>query len=70
LHYPSPLHLQEAYQSLGYKQGDFPVCERLAGRILSLPMFPDISREQVEYVVSAIKESQCRTELARQASAK
>jgi len=64
LHYPGPLHLQEAYKSLGYKQGDFPVCERLADRILSLPMFPDISREQVEYVASVIKESQCRTERA------
>ena len=70
LHYPGPLHLQEAYKSLGYKQGDFPVCERLAGRILSLPMFPDITREQVEFVVSVIKESQCRTEADRQAFAK
>ena len=70
LHYPGPLHLQEAYKSLGYKQGDFPVCERLAGRILSLPMFPDITREQVEFVVSVIKESQCRTEPDRQAFAK
>jgi len=64
LHYPGPLHLQEAYKSLGYNKGDFPVCERLADRILSLPMFPDISREQVEYVASVIKESQCRTERA------
>jgi dTDP-4-amino-4,6-dideoxygalactose transaminase len=70
LHYPGPLHLQEAYKSLGYQQGDFPVCERLADRILSLPMFPDISREQVEFVASVIKESQCRTEPARQAFAK
>lgn len=70
LHYPGPLHLQEAYKSLGYKQGDFPVCERLAGRILSLPMFPDITREQVEFVVSVIKESQCRMEADRQAFAK
>jgi dTDP-4-amino-4,6-dideoxygalactose transaminase len=65
LHYPGPLHLQEAYKSLGYRQGDFPVCERLADRILSLPMFPDISRQQVEYVVSVIKESQCRAEQER-----
>jgi len=70
LHYPGPLHLQEAYKSLGYNKGDFPVCERLAERILSLPMFPDISREQVEFVASVIKESQCRTEPARQAFAK
>jgi len=70
LHYPGPLHLQEAYKFLGYTKGDFPVCERLADRILSLPMFPDITREQVEYVVSVVKESQCRTEPARQVFAK
>ena len=70
LHYPGPLHLQEAYRSLGYKKGDFPVCEYLAERILSLPMFPDITREQVEYVISVIKESQCQMEAARQVFAK
>lgn len=60
LHYPVPLHLQEAYAHLGYARGDFPVAESLAKRILSLPMFPTINREQVEYVCSAIMEfAQC-----------
>lgn len=57
LHYPVPLHLQVAYRSLGYSPGDFPVCERLAGRVLSLPMYPELSLEAVEYVAAALLES-------------
>lgn len=54
LHYPLPLHLQQAYQSLGYHRGDFPVCERLADRIMSLPMFPELSPRAVEHIVETI----------------
>ena len=43
IHYPIPLHQQKAYENLGYKTGDFPVTERLAGEIVSLPMFPQLS---------------------------
>jgi dTDP-4-amino-4,6-dideoxygalactose transaminase len=57
LHYPIPLHLQEAYRSLGYRRGDFPVSERLAERALSLPMYPDLTFEAVEHVASPILES-------------
>ena len=56
LHYPLPLHLQKAYQHLGYKKGDFPVTEHIAKRLLSLPMFPELTREQIKYVVDSIKE--------------
>ncbi len=56
LHYPVPLHLQKAYAALGYKLGDFPVSESLATRILSLPMFPTITQEQIEYVSLAVLE--------------
>ena len=56
IHYPIPLHLQEAYKDLGHKQGDFPVAELIAGEILSLPMFPHISREQVECVARNLKD--------------
>ncbi|MBN1104931.1 MAG: DegT/DnrJ/EryC1/StrS family aminotransferase [Deltaproteobacteria bacterium] len=56
LHYPQPLHLQKAYSRLGYKEGDFPVTESVARRLLSLPMFPELTREQVEYVVESVKE--------------
>ena len=54
IHYPVPLHLQPAYATLGYCTGDFPVSERLAPRILSLPMFPEITDAQVEYVVERL----------------
>lgn len=56
LHYPTPLHLQQAYQSLGYKQGDFPVTETLKDRILSLPMYPGIKPEAITHVISELKE--------------
>jgi dTDP-4-amino-4,6-dideoxygalactose transaminase len=56
LHYPLPLHLQKAYEHLGYKKGDFPATERAAQRLLSLPMFPELTREQIEYVTNSIKE--------------
>ncbi len=57
IHYPIPLHLQEAYSELGHKKGDFPVAEKLANDVLSLPMFPHITKEQIETVVAALKES-------------
>ncbi len=57
IHYPIPLHLQEAFGELKHKKGDFPVAEDLASRVLSLPMFPHITKEQIETVVAALKES-------------
>jgi dTDP-4-amino-4,6-dideoxygalactose transaminase len=50
LHYPIPIHLQKAYAHLDYKRGDFPVAEKQANEILSLPMCPEMKDEQVEYV--------------------
>ncbi len=55
IHYPIPVHLQPAYQDAGYKKGDFPVAERIASEIISLPMFPHMSREQVAYVAGTLK---------------
>jgi dTDP-4-amino-4,6-dideoxygalactose transaminase len=54
IHYPVPLHLQPAYKGSGYGPGDFPAAEALAPRILSLPMFPQITQEQQEYVVERL----------------
>jgi dTDP-4-amino-4,6-dideoxygalactose transaminase len=54
VHYPIPLHLQEAYQSLSYPKGTFPVAEKAATAIISLPMFPQIHEDQQERIVSAV----------------
>ena len=56
IHYPTPIHLQPAYAYLGYKSGDFPVAERLATRSLSLPMYPELNDDQIEYVVRCVRE--------------
>jgi dTDP-4-amino-4,6-dideoxygalactose transaminase len=56
LHYPIPLHLQPCFKDLNYKKGDFPVTEQLAGCGLSLPMYPELRDEQIEYVCSKIRE--------------
>ena len=53
IHYPIPVHLQPAFADLGYKQGSFPVTEALAPKILSLPMFPELTDGQIEQVVGA-----------------
>lgn len=54
LHYPVPLHLQPAYDHLGYNLGDFPVAERRAARLLSLPMFPELTDNEVDAVAAAL----------------
>lgn len=56
IHYPIPLHLQKAYEHLGYKKGDFPVTERVAAEIVSLPMFPQLQPSQQVEVVNKVKE--------------
>jgi dTDP-4-amino-4,6-dideoxygalactose transaminase len=56
IHYPIPLHLQKAYAGLGYKQGDFPVTERVAEEIVSLPMFPQLTNDQVNAVVAKVRD--------------
>ncbi|VGO18284.1 DegT/DnrJ/EryC1/StrS family aminotransferase [Pontiella sulfatireligans] len=54
IHYPIPIHLQEAYAFKGWKAGDFPEAEKAAGEILSLPIFPTMTDDQVDYVVEAV----------------
>ena len=60
IHYPVPIHLQEAAQFLGYRRGDLPVTERLASEVLSLPMYAELTDEQVGRVANAVKEFMAR----------
>ncbi len=55
LHYPIPLHFQQAYRSLGYGKGDFPVSEAVAEECCSLPLFPEMTTDQIDHVVSSVR---------------
>lgn len=55
VHYPIPLHLQEAFEYLGYKEGDFPISERVGKTIMSLPMSPFLTKEQQDFIIKTIK---------------
>lgn len=66
LHYPIPLHLQKAYKKLGYREGDFPVSEKVVNEILSLPMYPDLTKEQQKRVVDVIKEFSAKSKMHRE----
>jgi dTDP-4-amino-4,6-dideoxygalactose transaminase len=57
IHYPIPIHLQPAYADLGYRRGDFPVSESLANELLSLPMFPGLTDDQVDTVCDRLCEA-------------
>ena len=54
IHYPIPLHLQPALRQLGYKRGDFPVSERAAKEVLSLPMYPELTSQNIRYICASI----------------
>lgn len=56
IHYPTPIHLQEAYSHLGHKRGSFPIAEKCVDEILSLPMYPELKQEETEFIAKAIKE--------------
>jgi dTDP-4-amino-4,6-dideoxygalactose transaminase len=66
LHYPVPLHLQRAYASRGYSLGDFPIAERVASEILSLPMFPQLSASQQRTVAEEILAFAASTSVGRE----
>ena len=57
IHYPVPAHLHSAYSGLGYNQGDFPLSEKVAQEVISLPVFPELTTEQIEEVVGVVKKA-------------
>jgi len=65
IHYPTPLHLQEAYRGHGGCPGDYPVAERMANEVLSLPLYPELSDEEVERVISVVNEASSCVGVAR-----
>src|SRR3989344_8385370 len=56
IYYPIPLHLQEAFKELNHKENDFPVAEKVSKEILSIPIYPELSQEQKNYICNSIKE--------------
>jgi dTDP-4-amino-4,6-dideoxygalactose transaminase len=56
IHWPEPPHLQPAFAALGYRSGSLPVTERLCDEVLTLPMFPEMTDEEVERVCAALRE--------------
>jgi dTDP-4-amino-4,6-dideoxygalactose transaminase len=56
VHYPLPIHLQKPYQALGYRQGDFPHTERTCERVLSMPLYPEMTDEQAAYAAQTLRE--------------
>jgi dTDP-4-amino-4,6-dideoxygalactose transaminase len=52
--YPKPLHLQDCFRDLGYRPGDLPVAERLCNEVLSLPIYPELVPDQVEYAANTV----------------
>ncbi len=57
VYYPVPLHLQECYKSLGYKEGDLPVTETKAQEVISIPIYPELTGEEQNFVIETIKQT-------------
>jgi UDP-2-acetamido-2-deoxy-ribo-hexuluronate aminotransferase len=56
VYYPVPMHLQPCYKDLGYKEGSFPISEKACQSVLSLPVYPELTDEMIEYVIETVKE--------------
>src|SRR5439155_20497876 len=64
VHYPTPVPLQPAYAHLGHRPGDFPVAEDVMSHCVSLPMYPELTGEQVEYTARVVRETLARPQAA------
>lgn len=58
VYYPVPLHLQEVYKDLGYKEGDLPICEKIGPKAVAIPMYPELTEEQIKYIAETINDWQ------------
>ena len=56
IHYPIPPHLQDAYKYLGYKNGDFPICEELSNQVLTLPLFNGMTKDELDYLIHTLNQ--------------
>ena len=54
IHYPKAIHLQDAYKDLGYREGDFPIAEKICAQELSLPLYPGMTEEEIAYVIECV----------------
>ncbi len=68
IHYPMPVHFQKAYRHLGYTAGDFPQAERACQEVLSLPLYPELTEEEMRYVASAVSSFPADCEVRRRSS--
>ena len=55
-HYPIPMHMQECYKDLGFKEGDFPIAEEISATELSLPMYYGMTDDEIQYVIDKVNE--------------
>ena len=56
IYYPVPLHLQDCFSELGYKKGDCPITEQVVNEVMSLPVFPELTNDELHYVIDSIKD--------------
>ena len=54
IHYPIPIHLQKAYEDLGYQRGDYPIAEKISNEQISLPMFYGLKDEEADHIISCL----------------
>jgi dTDP-4-amino-4,6-dideoxygalactose transaminase len=60
IYYPAPLHMQKCFRYLGFKKGDFPESEKASSQVLAIPVYPELNKRELAYIVSSIREFMLR----------